>query len=65
MISLALIEDDLIIQESLQDYFDSQNGIQLLKMTRSVEDFLLGIKSKALPQDPDIHHWKVPVCLAR
>lgn len=54
MISLALIEDDLIIQESLQDYFDSQNGIQLLKMTRSVEDFLLGIKSKALPQDPDI-----------
>ena len=54
MISLALIEDDLIIQESLQDYFDSQNGMQLLKMTRSVEDFLLGIKSKALPQDPDI-----------
>ena len=54
MISLALIEDDLIIQESLQDYFDSQNGIQLLKMTRSVEDFLLGIKSKALLQDPDI-----------
>lgn len=54
MISLALIEDDLIIQESLQDYFDSKNGIQLLKMTRSVEDFLLGIKSKALPQDPDI-----------
>ena len=54
MISLALIEDDLIIQESLQDYFDSQNGIQLLKMTRSVEDFLLGIKSNALLQDPDI-----------
>ena len=54
MISLALIEDDLIIQESLQDYFDSQIGIQLLKMTRSVEDFLLGIKSNALLQDPDI-----------
>ena len=54
MITLALIEDDLIIQESLQDYFDSQHGVQLLNMARSVEDFLLDIKNKALPPNPDI-----------
>jgi DNA-binding NarL/FixJ family response regulator len=40
MITIALIEDDLLIQESLKDFFDTQKNLHCLLVTASVEDFL-------------------------
>lgn len=42
---LAIIEDDILIQESLRDFFDAQPKIQLLSIAASVEDFLKDISS--------------------
>ncbi len=44
-ITLAIIEDDILIQESLNDFFDAQPKIELLLITASVEDFLKDIKT--------------------
>ncbi|MGB5983407.1 MAG: response regulator transcription factor [Nonlabens sp.] len=52
MITIALIEDDLLIQESLNDFFDTQNNLQCLITIASVEDFLAQVKT--IPQQPDI-----------
>ncbi|MBN4047255.1 response regulator transcription factor [bacterium AH-315-P13] len=39
-IYLAIIEDDLVVQESLVEYFDMQSHIETVVVTNSVEDFL-------------------------
>jgi DNA-binding NarL/FixJ family response regulator len=44
-IKLAIIEDDALIQESLNDFFDAQPKIELLLITASVEVFLKDIKT--------------------
>jgi DNA-binding NarL/FixJ family response regulator len=44
-IKLAIIEDDELIQESLNDFFNAQSKVELLLITASVEDFLKTIKS--------------------
>ncbi|MAM29143.1 MAG: DNA-binding response regulator [Flavobacteriaceae bacterium] len=40
MVKLALIEDDILIQESLKDYFSTQSDIELVSISASVELFL-------------------------
>lgn len=45
MIRLALIEDDLLIQESLNDFFNAQNNIDFISSSTSVEHFLESIQS--------------------
>ncbi len=54
MISLALIEDDLLIQESLYDFFGKQEGISALQMATSVEAFLSDYSNKKDQPEPDI-----------
>lgn len=54
MISLALIEDDLLIQESLHDFFGTQEGIADLQMATSVEAFLSDFSRKKNQLEPDI-----------
>ena len=54
MISLALIEDDLLIQESLHDFFETQEGIAHLQMATSVEAFLSDFSRKKNQLEPDI-----------
>ena len=54
MISLALIEDDLLIQESLHDFFGTQEGIADLQMATSVEAFLSDFSRKQNQLEPDI-----------
>jgi DNA-binding NarL/FixJ family response regulator len=44
-IKLAIIEDDKLIQESLNDFFSAQPKLELLLITASVEDFLKTLKS--------------------
>ncbi len=44
-IKLAIIEDDIVIQESLNAYFNAQPKIDCLLIASSVEDFLKTIKS--------------------
>jgi DNA-binding NarL/FixJ family response regulator len=39
-IQLAIIEDDIVIQESLQDFFEILPDIECLLISSSVEDFL-------------------------
>jgi DNA-binding NarL/FixJ family response regulator len=51
-INLAIIEDDLVVQESLNDFFEALPNIECLLISSSVESFL-----KALPElnkTPDI-----------
>lgn len=51
-INLAIIEDDLVVQESLNDFFEALPNIECLLISPSVESFL-----KALPElnkTPDI-----------
>ena len=43
MIKLALIEDDLLIQESLNDFFSAQEHIDCIQISVSVEHFLESI----------------------
>lgn len=51
-ITLAIIEDDKLIQESLNDFFAVQPQINCLLITSSVEDFLIALKT--LEKTPDI-----------
>lgn len=44
-IKLAIIEDDKLIQESLNDFFDAQPHIDCLQISASVEDFIKVILS--------------------
>jgi DNA-binding NarL/FixJ family response regulator len=44
-IKLAIIEDDKLIQESLNDFFSAQPKLELLIITASVEDFLKTLKN--------------------
>ncbi|TYB80359.1 response regulator transcription factor [Bizionia saleffrena] len=39
-ISLAIIEDDVLIQESLEDFFSAQTNIECLQIASSVEQYL-------------------------
>lgn len=49
-VRLAIIEDDVLIQESLNDFFDTQSHIECLQISSSVEDFLkVIITSEKLP----------------
>ncbi|MGB3607771.1 response regulator [Psychroserpens sp.] len=50
-IKLAIIEDDLLIQESLNDFFDAQPGVDCLQIASSVEDFLDVIGSTEIVPD--------------
>ena len=43
MIRLALIEDDLLIQDSLNDFFSTQEHIDCILTSASVERFLESI----------------------
>lgn len=52
MIKLALIEDDVLIQESLNDFFDAQEHVECIKTSSSVENFLTSISD--LKHQPDI-----------
>jgi len=47
-IKLAIIEDDLLIQESLNDFFDAQSKVDCLHISSSVEDFLKVIVSSEI-----------------
>lgn len=51
-IKLAIIEDDVLIQESLNDFFDGQSHIECLQISSSVEDFLKIIMTSE--KEPDI-----------
>lgn len=51
-ITLAIIEDDLLIQESLNDFFDAQAKIECLQLSASVEDFLIALTT--LEKTPDV-----------
>lgn len=49
-IKLAIIEDDLVIQESLVEYFGLQNSIEIVLVVNSVEAFFEEIKgTESLP----------------
>lgn len=50
-IKLAIIEDDVLIQESLNDFFDAQPNIDCLKISSSVEDFLDSLNTLGKPLD--------------
>lgn len=52
MIRVVLIEDDLLIQESLNDFFDGQNSVECMLSATSVEDFLEAING--LENSPDV-----------
>lgn len=52
IIKLAIIEDDALIQESLNDFFDAQPHIDCLQISSSVEDFIKVIMSSEM--EPDI-----------
>jgi len=52
MIRLALIEDDVLIQESLNDFFSAQNNIECIETSASVEAFLKTIPN--FKTTPDI-----------
>ncbi len=54
MISLALIEDDLLIQESLRDFFRAQEGIAELQTATSVECFLSDFAKVENRLEPEI-----------
>ncbi|TXE18773.1 response regulator transcription factor [Psychroserpens burtonensis] len=43
-ISLAIIEDDVLIQESLNDFFGAQPHVECLQISASVETFLTDLK---------------------
>ncbi|KPM32926.1 Regulatory protein, LuxR:Response regulator receiver [Croceitalea dokdonensis DOKDO 023] len=49
MIKLALIEDDILIQESLNSFFGGQKHIHLKKIASSVEDFIESIPEIEAP----------------
>lgn len=50
-INLGIVEDDTLIQESLNDFFDAQSEIDCVQISSSVEDFLTSIKSlETLPE---------------
>lgn len=51
-IKLALIEDDILIQESLNDFFSGQANTDCVKTSASVENFLESISG--LGQKPNI-----------
>lgn len=51
-INLAIIEDDLVVQESLNDFFDSLPNIECLLISPSVEDFLKAHSN--LNKTPDV-----------
>ncbi|MBJ7879853.1 response regulator [Gelidibacter salicanalis] len=51
-ITLAIIEDDELVQESLNDFFSAQSHIECLQISASVERFLDDIK--LLIKVPDI-----------
>jgi DNA-binding NarL/FixJ family response regulator len=50
-IKLAIIEDEVVIQESLKAFFDSLPQIDCLLMTSSVEDFLKQIEKLEITPD--------------
>tara|TARA_R110002124_G_scaffold17532_3_gene73163 strand:- start:16832 stop:17458 length:627 start_codon:yes stop_codon:yes gene_type:complete len=52
MIRLALIEDDLLIQESLKDFFSTKENIYCVHSSTSVENFLETISN--IDSQPDI-----------
>lgn len=52
MITIALIEDDRLIQESLNDFFGVQDGVDCIHTAASVEDFLKSIAH--FQKNPDI-----------
>lgn len=52
MIRLALIEDDLLIQDSLNDFFNAQDNINCIQTSASVEHFLESISE--LEHQPEI-----------
>ena len=54
MIFLALIEDDLLIQESLRDFFGVQEGVSISQAAASVEDFLADFSKTENQLEPDI-----------
>jgi len=47
-INLAIIEDDLIIQESLVEYFGLQDAIEIVLVANSVEQFIELIKNSEI-----------------
>jgi DNA-binding NarL/FixJ family response regulator len=50
-ITLGIIEDDQLVQESLNEFFNAQAEIDCVLMSSSVEDFLTSIKSlETLPE---------------
>jgi DNA-binding NarL/FixJ family response regulator len=51
-ITLAIIEDDLLIQESLNDFFGVLPKIDCLQLSTSVEDFLIALKT--LEKTPEV-----------
>ena len=51
-INLAIIEDDLVVQESLNDFFESLPNIDCLLMSPSVEGFLKELPK--LNKTPDV-----------
>ncbi|MFK7831950.1 MAG: response regulator [Winogradskyella sp.] len=51
-IKLAIIEDDELIQESLNDFFDAQPKIDCLQISASVESFLTALKT--LEKTPEV-----------
>lgn len=48
-IQLAIIEDDMLVQDSLQSFFDAQQHVEVLKPQASVEDFLEQLEESASP----------------
>ncbi len=52
LIKLAIIEDDLLIQESLNDFFVAQPHIGCIQISASVEDFLIALKD--LERTPEV-----------
>lgn len=54
MISLALIEDDLLIQESLNDFFSLHEDISVVQIESSVEIFLSNFSKKEPAIEPEI-----------
>ena len=52
LIKLAIIEDDLLIQESLNDFFVAQPHIDCIQISASVEDFLIALKD--LERTPEV-----------
>ena len=48
-INLAIIEDDMIIQESLVEYFGLQESVEVVLVANSVESFFKKIETSQTP----------------